>query len=175
MLEDAFTEYDVGNDMSDIDVKKRMEEVSHQSKMVRKIGEKIQTLIKDATNEGQIQVDEIKAGYERLLLAKDKYIRMIKSEAEKRDLEKAEKFETSSLNIKLEEFKGYASAIDLYTFQNKFEKLHLKSTPRKLLPQLLKNNFLDEPALTLVKHIDDIDEIWRRLKIAYGDSKTILL
>ena len=44
-------------------------------------------------------------------------------------------------------------------FQSEFQKLFYKQTPTKLLPDLLKNNYLDEPALTLVKSLENIDEI----------------
>ena len=43
-----------------------------------------------------------------------------------------------------------------------------------MLPDLLKNNLLADPALTLVKSVDNIDEIWKRLKQAYGSSKLLL-
>ena len=59
-------------------------------------------------------------------------------------------------------------------FQTNFEKLHLKDTPSDLLPDLLKNNFLENPALLLVKDVYDIDDIWSRLKSAYGDTKIML-
>jgi len=80
----------------------------------------------------------------------------------------------SSLKIKLSKLKGYSSSTDIYSFQNDFEKLHLRTTPKYLLRDLLRNNFLDEPALSLVKGIVDIDSIWERLKLAYGDPRTML-
>ena len=43
-----------------------------------------------------------------------------------------------------------------------------------LLPDLLVNNHLSEPALSVVKNIDDISEIWARLKATYGDTKMLL-
>ena len=43
-----------------------------------------------------------------------------------------------------------------------------------MLSDLLKNNFLENPALLLVKSVNDIAEIWVRLKQAYGDSKIML-
>ena len=52
--------------------------------------------------------------------------------------------------------------------------MHLKDTPTALLPDLLKNNFLEGPALSLVKNVTDIDDIWKRLKDAYGDCKIML-
>ena len=39
---------------------------------------------------------------------------------------------------------------------------------------MLKNNYLEEPALTLVKNVSDVDEIWKRLKDSYGDCKILL-
>ena len=43
-----------------------------------------------------------------------------------------------------------------------------------MLPDLLKYNYLSEPALSLVKTLDNVDEMWIRLKRAYGDAKTLL-
>ena len=39
---------------------------------------------------------------------------------------------------------------------------------------VLKNNHLEGAALSLVRSVDDIDEIWQRLKSAYGDPKLLL-
>ena len=43
-----------------------------------------------------------------------------------------------------------------------------------MLPDILKNNYLADPALALVKTLDSIEEIWIRLRKAYGDSRVIL-
>ena len=53
-------------------------------------------------------------------------------------------------------------------------KVYSKSTPHRLMGDLIKNNNLDDPALTLVKSVDDIDDIFERLVGAYGDPKIIL-
>ena len=42
------------------------------------------------------------------------------------------------------------------------------------MPDILKNNLLEGGALSLVKHIRGIEEIWIRLKSAYGDAKLLL-
>ena len=91
-----------------------------------------------------------------------------------REVDKKAKFNASNLNIKLPIFKGYDSKMGIFSFQIVFENIYLQSTPKKMLPDLLRNNFLDNPALSLVKHVDDITEIWKRLKQAYGDPKTML-
>ena len=43
-----------------------------------------------------------------------------------------------------------------------------------MLPELLKNNFLSEPALSLVKSLDNISTIWTQLRATYGDTKILL-
>ena len=42
------------------------------------------------------------------------------------------------------------------------------------MPDLLKNNLLEESALMLVKSMTDIEDIWKRLKGAYGDPKLVM-
>ena len=39
---------------------------------------------------------------------------------------------------------------------------------------MLKRDFLEGPALALVHSLDNMDEIWSRLKAAYGDTKLLL-
>jgi len=106
---------------------------------------------------------------------KQSYAESLQAEIKKKEIIKQKKFQSSKLNIKLSKFKGYDSTVDIYSFQSDFEKLHINSTPTSLLPDLLKNNYLDGQALTLVKRVDEIDEMWRRLKASYGDAKLMLL
>ena len=56
-----------------------------------------------------------------------------------------------------------------YTKYN-FLKLHERSTPRHLLHDLLINNHLKDPALSLVKSRKDINAIWDRHKFSYGED-----
>ena len=78
------------------------------------------------------------------------------------------------MKIQLSKFHGYDSKLDIYTFQSQFSKIHDRTVPKRYMSDVQKNNFLDGPALLLVKNIDDIDEIWIRLKSAYGDTKILL-
>ena len=78
------------------------------------------------------------------------------------------------LNIKLPRFKGYNSTLDIYTFQTEFEKLVSPNIQRKLLPDYLKMNYLDGSALLLVKETDDLEEIWAKLKEAFGCAMLLL-
>ena len=43
-----------------------------------------------------------------------------------------------------------------------------------MLPDLLINNYLEDPALSLFKNVKDISQIWGRLKLAYDDPKSML-
>eukprot|EP00794_Sanderia_malayensis_P002416 gene2416-2788_t len=90
------------------------------------------------------------------------------------DVYKQKLFAGSKLSINLEKFSGSDSTTDFYTFKDNFNKLHERSTPKYLLPDLWKNNFLKGPALSMVKSLTDIDEIWKQLQFAYGDVKMLL-
>lgn len=72
----------------------------------------------------------------------------------------------SRLNTKLPKFIGFSSNINIYTFQDSFKNLYLRRTPKQMLHDLLRNNFLDEPVLSLVKIVEDVDKICRMLKKA---------
>ena len=48
------------------------------------------------------------------------------------------------------------------------------ATQKNRLPDLIKNNYLDGTALVLVKGIDSLDEIWKRLKRAFGNPELLL-
>ena len=105
-----------------------------------------------------------KKQYDNLLKEKDRYENFIQHELCEREIEKGKSFQVSSLNIKLEKFSGYHSDMDIYTFQREFEKLHTKCTPKKMLSDLLKYNYLSNPALAMVKSVQNIDDNWERLK-----------
>ena len=104
-------------------------------------------------------VRKITADYQHLVTRKKEYCTFIKEECSRRELSKEESFKTSNLNIKLQKFRGYESSADIYTFRSEFEKVYSRSTPRRILPDVLKNNFLEDPALSLVKRLDNINEI----------------
>ena len=91
-----------------------------------------------------------------------------------RELDKHQLFKEKILNIKLAKLSALNSSRDYYTFKDEFEKLHLRTTPKTMLPELLRNNYLENPALSLVKNTQNIDEVWKRLKKAYGDTKIML-
>ena len=169
-LKTAFDE-DI-SDETDEEITKRKKEFPDQSKKVDILSKHIQQIIE--LGETAAKVKSIKDDYEEINESRDTYRSKLDAEDKLREIEKQKSFNKSSLNIKLGTFSGYNSDIDIYTFQDQFEKIKLKETPKNLLPDMLKNNYLEEPALTLVKNVTDVDEIWKRLKDSYGDCKILL-
>lgn len=139
------------------------------SKMVKEL---IESSYED--EELRTKIEEIKHNYYKLSQEREKYINNIKKEVQNRDLMKQELFKNSQINIQLPKFSGYDSKLDIYSFKSEFLKLYEKSTPKRIMPDLLKNNLLEGSALTLVKEVNDITDIWKRLIEAYGDTKLLL-
>ena len=131
-------------------------------------------LIENASEDKEKVIDELSKSYEDLIRDKELYTFNVEKEMESRELHKLETFKTSYLNFKLPKFKGYDSAMDIFTFKSAIKKFYEKRTPRTMLPDLLTNNYLEDPALSLVKSVKDISEIRDRLKLAYGDPRSML-
>ena len=119
-------------------------------------------------------IKDVTDKYNELCKTKEIYFQFVKKQVEIRELTKQDLFKEGKLKINLAKFYGYDSKLDYYTFKQDFEKLCKRTTPKQLLPDVLKNNYLDGPALALVHSLTDIDEIWDRLRSAYGDPKMLL-
>ena len=115
-----------------------------------------------------------KSQFSTLDQLKQTYSENLVKEINNRELDKLSDFNKASLNIKLDKFSGYDGQIDFYTFKLNFDKMHSLKTPSHLLPDLLKNNYLTGQALTMVKSIESMDEIWQRLKEAFGNPRLML-
>ena len=98
----------------------------------------------------------------------------VETEVCRRDLTEEKMKNASALGIKIPKFKGYESELDLYTFKSEFDKLIVPRIRANLLPDYLKNNYLEGQALQLVKEIHDLDSIWKRLKESFGDVQSLL-
>ena len=140
------------------------------SRKYEKLLEIIPTTYKEKDNVLKL----ISLSYSSLMKNKKTYEKNLQLQYESRELSKQKAFKTSMLNIDLPKFKGYKSQLDIYSFQDEFEKLYKEQHTKKRLCDLLKNNFLEEPAISLVKSLDNIDEVWTRLQKAYGDSRVLL-
>ena len=148
------------------------EDSSNIPRRLEKISEKYEQLLQQPITEGDVlhQIQVIGMKYIKLNALKMKFIDDVNKEYLSQELDK----DQSNKHIKLDKFSGYESSIDYYAFRTNFEKLHLEITPTHFLPVLLKNNYLSDPALTLVRSLTTVDEIWERLKSAYGDTKMML-
>ena len=158
------------SEASDAEIKRRQENLRLPNNLARDLCKKMENIMKGEIDDYETNLEEINSNYSEVMELKNSYMKQLESEVSTRDLDKKATFEVSKLNIKLSKFKGYDSFDDIYTFKTKFEKLHLESTPDNLLCDMLKNNYLEHPALSLV----NIDQIWERLKGAYGDCKIML-
>ena len=104
----------------------------------------------------------MKAKYDAIVNLWETYRTQIKCEFKNRELDKWDSFDKSKLNIKLGHFSGYDSPVNIYDFKSDFLKLYEKSVPFDVQADLLKNNYLEKEALTLVKNISDVKEMSRR-------------
>ena len=104
----------------------------------------------------------------------DAYREKLKNEVVHRNVSKEKLVSSKSSRVSLKKFAGFDSALDIYSFQTEFEKLIAPSVQAKLLPDILKNDYLEGSALNAVKGLDKIDEIWARLKVSYGETEILL-
>ncbi len=169
-LENKFCE-DFSSETNE-EITRRKNDLPEHSKDIHIIAKSIQDVV--SAGESDDKIGEFRQRYSKLLSSKSCYTNSVHKEFDKREIEKSKSFKKSSLGIKLKSFKGYESASDVYTFQDEFEKLHLRDTPSDSLADLLKNNYLEGPAKLLVRDVTDIDEIWSKLKNSYGDQKILL-
>ena len=134
----------------------------------------IQELLESTNSVTETKVDDILSSYHNLRILKDSYASSVNKEAKSREITKLEIFSKSRLKISSPKFNGYESKLVIYTFQSQFLKTHQRTTPKRMMVDVLKTNFLEGPALSLVRNITDVDEIWVKLKVSCGDPKLLL-
>ena len=161
-------------DLPDEEVENVKTDAVASNKTLEKVSNRILKLIAGSTISDSEKIEKVKKRYEEIILSQKHFSDKLDSEYKKRELGKLKSFNQSKLNIQLSKFKGYTSCLDIYSFKRDFDKLHEKSVPTYLMADVLKNNYLEGAALALVKHKNDISEIWKRLKTAYGDVKFLL-
>ena len=111
---------------------------------------------------------------DRLKILMAEHQSKVEQEILSRDLSYEKVKNSSVLGINIPKFKGYNSEIDYYSFKSEFEKLIVPRIQKKLLPDFLRRNYLGGQALQLVLGIDDIDGMWDRLKMAYGNVANLI-
>ena len=171
-LEDIFG-VDV-DELNDDEITNRKNDLPKEIKKVENVSKLLHNLLECSNPVIENQIDEIVEMYKNVNKMKDVYTKSINNEVNEREISKQELFKESNLKINLPKFSGYDSKLDIYTFQSEFLKIYKRTTPKRMMPDILKNNLLEGSALSLVKQVHDIDEIWIRLKSAYGDAKLLL-
>ena len=164
---------DVSN-INDDEIKSRKDGMSKHLQLLDNLSTKMQNLLEYANSVIEDQIEDIVGSYNHIKKLTDVYQQTIKDEVIKREISKLELFNESKLKINPSKFSGYDSKLDVYTFQSEFIKIYKRTTPKRMMSDVLKNNHLEGSALSLVRSVDDIDEIWQRLKSAYGNPKLIL-
>ena len=142
--------------------------------------EEVVRLVKEILESGSVfptkqrEIQRIIARYEELAALKGDYMEKLKNKTSESEIDKISYSKKKKINIKLAKISGISSSLGYYTFKNQFDKLHLRTALKTMLPELLRNNYLEDLVLSLVKNIQGIEEIWNRLKKAYGDTKIML-
>ena len=178
LLDDTASFSSGGDQVTDEEIWEMKKNIPLMKKQMESMCEKYKELL-------EMVPDSIKDKDKKLKVLSDKYQKLLKSEKvfrdkldteiRERELTKEKSFETSTLKINLPKFGGYDSKMDVYTFQEKFEKIYKSKTPKRLMPELLKNNYLEGSALEFVKRHEDIDEIWKSLKLSFGDPRMMMM
>ena len=162
------------SESTDEDITKYRQDADNTTKSLERISSRISQLLLTSTASCIKDVEKLQARYENLLNFHQRFVQQINKEFTDREISKQKAFNKSHLSIKLSKFKGFSSSTDIYSFKNDFDKLYNDSVPKRLQADILKNNHLEGSALSLVKHENNIDEIWARLKSSFGDVKFLL-
>ena len=93
---------------------------------------------------------KFKDKHQELPIHETQFFKFIKEEPNKRELQNKDIFKTVNLNVELPKFKQYYFQVNIATFQSEFQKIHLKQIPRRMLGDVLNNNYLQ----------NDMKEIW---------------
>ena len=162
---------DIGDDEV-LDLKSNLSSIDQELRDLRDMRDKFENLIKDFSNK-EDTMRKLAADYKKTSDGAVKYKENLKSEIKKRELEDYKLKAIAKVSIPIPKFTGTDYKIDIYTFQTKFIEEHARLPKSKCLYQL-KEKYLAGPAKEMVKLIDDIEEVWKVLKDAYGDPKVLL-
>ena len=134
----------------------------------------VHNLLECSTSVSEDRVDKIMANYINISELKEEYVKSLNNEVKNREITKQKLFNESKLRINLPKVSGCETKLDIYSLQSEFLKIYERTTLKRMMLDLLKNNLLEGPALSMVKNMTDIEDICKRLKGAYGDPKFLL-
>ena len=106
----------------------------------------------------------------RIEVKKLKFEEKLCEDIEKFDLSDQKLRLATQTNVDIGKFSGsYEKGLDYYTFKTKFYKAYMNH-PKSLLVKWLVNNHLEGRAKDCVGSLEDLDEIWTRLKNNFGNN-----
>ena len=105
---------------------------------------------------------------------KSEYFSSLKAEITNRDISEEKLKSALTLDLKLPQFSGYDSQLDIFSFKEEFANLVEPYISKIHLPDTLKWKYLAGPALTLVESMTDITKMWEKLESTYGDVQLLL-
>ena len=155
-----------------LDLKSNSKAIDQELRDLRDMRDKFEVVISEFVNKEAI-IKDLSEKYKTISAAAVKYKEDLKKEIKKRELEDYKLNATSKLSIEIPKFTGTDHRIDIYTFKTKFTEEHARLPKNKCLYQL-KEKYLGGAAKEMVKLVDDMEEIWKILKDAYGDPKVLL-
>ena len=155
-----------------LELKSNLADLDKELRDLRDMRDKFESFISEFGDKETI-IARLANEYKAINESVVKYKETLKSEIKKRELEDYKLKAIDKLNIDIPKFSGTDHKIDIYSFQTKFEEEHVRLPKNKCLYQL-KEKFLTGPAKEMVKLVEDIDEIWKILKEAFGDPKVLL-
>ena len=126
--------------LSDDEVKERKNGLPKLIKRTANLSKMVHNLLECSNTVAKDEVDEIMANYSNISLLKEGYFKDDNNEVKNREITKQNLFNESKLRINLPKFFGSESKLDIYLFQSEYLKTFERTTPKRIMPDLLKNN-----------------------------------
>ena len=139
---------------------------------IREMRDNFETLVSSFVQRESV-IKNLSDKYAKVGEIVSQYKAKVRSELQKRELEDFKLKSMAQLNIHVPKFSGTDPSVDIYSFQTKFLSEHVRLPKAKILYQL-KEKYLVGPAREMVTLEEDLEEIWKTLKDAFGDPIVLL-
>ena len=126
--------------LNDDEVKERKSGLLKLIKRIENLSKMVHNLLECSNSVAKDEVDEIMTNYSNISILNEKYFKDINNEVKNSEITKQKLFNESKLRINLPQFSGYELKLDIYSFHSEFLKIYEQITPKRMMPDLLKNN-----------------------------------
>ena len=126
--------------LNDDEVKERKSGLLKLIKRIENLPKMVHNLLECSNSVAKDEVDEIMTNYSNISILNEKYFKDINNEVKNSEITKQKLFNESKLRINLPQFSGYELKLDIYSFHSEFLKIYEQITPKRMMPDLLKNN-----------------------------------